>query len=378
VTVDPQPDARSATTAAAPVLVVDDLRLVPFTDQDAADLADAVRGDAEVARYSSLRRVHDEGTALRWMASRRRVGQIDWAVRDADGRLVGRTALHDVDLEDGVGEVGYTVFAAYRRQGIASRVTGAVTTYGFEELGLARIVLMHAVANHASCRVARHCGFALEGQLRAALPHAAGGHEDAHLHARLAGDLPGPIAGPAPLAPVELPAEGLRLIPWHEEHAPFLLAAAENPELVRWNPLRHASGPIRTLEDARIWARSRADWSGGEPCWAVCEPDKTPLGYLSLHSLDRAEQLTGQLGYWTAPQARGRGVASRAVRAGAHFGFDAVGLHRLEIFHAVVNPGSCRVAEACGFAFEGVQRMGYRYPEGEFHDEHRHARLAED
>jgi RimJ/RimL family protein N-acetyltransferase len=567
VSPEPRRTSPAVTTADAPILTVGHLRLVPFTEGDAPDLVAAVRGDEAVARFSlSLRNVRDVSTALAWLAARRRDGHIDWAIRDPEDRLVGRTALHDIDLTQGVGEIGYTVFAAYRRQGIATAVTKALTAYGFEELGLTRLILRHAVANQASCGVAARAGFPLEGDLRSGLRHPAGGHEDAHLHARvrddpppsglphptpveligdgvrlrpwreedagfllnamddadvrawnplmldgrpvasladarrlavrlgdwssgprgrhcswvictddaplghlslyevdqvasssgigywvaaaargqglatravrlavdwgystlglrrielfhavdnpascavaraagftqegilrasyrygdgqlhdehaharLAEDPPGPIAMMP--APVEVPADGLRLVPWTEDHAPFLLAAAGDPELVRWNPLRIPSGPVRTLEDAQAWARSHAQWSTHGPSWAVCEPDGTPLGYVALHSLDRDAQLTGQLGYWIAPQGRGRGAASRAVRAAARYGFEVLGLHRLEIFHAVVNPASCRVAEAGGFAFEGMQRMGYRYPEGEFHDEHRHARLAED
>jgi RimJ/RimL family protein N-acetyltransferase len=563
---------RSATTATAPELKVGDLRLVPFTDSDAADLVAALRGDEDTARFSSLRRVHDLATALQWMASRRREGQLDWAIRDADDRLVGRTALRGVDLDLGVGEIGYTVFAPYRRQGIATRVADTVTRYGFEQLGLTRVELRHAVANQASCRVARRSGFALEGELRSGLPHPAGGLEDSHLHARLRDDPPGPLSTPTsvaatevsgdglrlrpwreddapfllaamddpgvsrwsplrvdgrPLASladarqfalqladwsggprgqhcswlacdaadgtrlghvslfhidqvmssagigywvapaargrgvaaravtlaagwayptlglrrielfhavenpgscavaraagftlegtmratyrygdgelhdehaharlcddppgptreppppvhVELVAEGLRLVPWHDDLAPFVLAAAEDPELVSWNPLRLPTRMVRTLEDATEWVRWRGTWSVGEAAWAVCELDGTPLGHVALHHMDRADQLVGELGFWTSPEARGRGVASRAVRTAARWGFEELGLHRIEIFHAVVNPGSCRVAEACGFAFEGVQRQGFRYPEGEFHDEHRHARLADD
>ena len=43
------------------------------------------------------------------------------------------------------------------------------------------------------------------------------------------------------------------------------------------------------------------------------------------------------------------------------------------------NPArTCRVATAAGFALEGVARQSYRYPDGLFHDEHLHARLASD
>ena len=51
---------------------------------------------------------------------------------------------------------------------------------------------------------------------------------------------------------------------------------------------------------------------------------------------------------------------------------------RLELFHAVENAGSCRVAESAGLRLEGVHRSSYRYGDGLLHDEHCHARLADD
>ena len=39
---------------------------------------------------------------------------------------------------------------------------------------------------------------------------------------------------------------------------------------------------------------------------------------------------------------------------------------------------SCRVAEIAGFGLEGRLRQSYRYPDGVYHDEHLHARLASD
>jgi ribosomal-protein-alanine N-acetyltransferase len=48
------------------------------------------------------------------------------------------------------------------------------------------------------------------------------------------------------------------------------------------------------------------------------------------------------------------------------------------LYHALENPGSCRVAVACGFPLEGTLRHSYRYPDGVHRDEHLHARLSTD
>jgi RimJ/RimL family protein N-acetyltransferase len=56
------------------------------------------------------------------------------------------------------------------------------------------------------------------------------------------------------------------------------------------------------------------------------------------------------------PDARGRGIASRAVRLMARWAFDELGIARLEMTCAPDNPASQRVAERCGFTREGVMR----------------------
>jgi RimJ/RimL family protein N-acetyltransferase len=55
------------------------------------------------------------------------------------------------------------------------------------------------------------------------------------------------------------------------------------------------------------------------------------------------------------PEARGRGAATAALRLLSEWAF-ASGLVRLELLISVENPASKRVAERCGYAFEGVLR----------------------
>jgi len=79
-----------------------------------------------------------------------------------------------------------------------------------------------------------------------------------------------------------------------------------------------------------------------------------------------------------APAARGRGVGTAALGAAARFAFQALGLHRVELFHALENEASCRLAERTGFRLEGVHRDAFRYGDGVLRTEHTHARLASD
>jgi RimJ/RimL family protein N-acetyltransferase len=178
------------------------------------------------------------------------------------------------------------------------------------------------------------------------------------------------------MEPVTLTAGGLVLRPWRAGDVPAVLEALRDPAVARWNPADAASPDLAVAE---TWVEQRADWSGGDHAsFAVCAADgATLLGSVSLFRIDRVHD-NAEMGYWVAAGARGRGVAVTAVRALTDWSFNGLGLARVQLYHAVENPASCRVAEKAGYRLEGTARQSYRYGDGLLHDEHLHGRLATD
>ena len=83
------------------------------------------------------------------------------------------------------------------------------------------------------------------------------------------------------------------------------------------------------------------------------------LGMVGLHGIAaRSDRRTAhaELGYWTAPQARGHGYITEAARAVCRWGFEELGLERIDWMAFTGNDGSRRVAEKVGFSLEGTQR----------------------
>lgn len=121
-------------------------------------------------------------------------------------------------------------------------------------------------------------------------------------------------------------------------------------------------------------ARSHSAAGGGRHAvaWAV-EVAGEVAGAVALRSINRVDHWA-TASYWTMPRCRGRGVAPRALTAASGYAFDGLGLHRVELQHAVTNAASCRVAVKAGFALEGTQRESCLLADG-FVDEHLHARL---
>jgi RimJ/RimL family protein N-acetyltransferase len=63
-----------------------------------------------------------------------------------------------------------------------------------------------------------------------------------------------------------------------------------------------------------------------------------------------------ELGYWIGVPYWRRGYATEAGRAVVRFGFEQVGLHRIQAHHFTRNPASGRVLEKLGMQLEGIRR----------------------
>lgn len=177
---------------------------------------------------------------------------------------------------------------------------------------------------------------------------------------------------PTPIEPVELRAGGLLLRRWREDDADAYWTALESPGSRLWHGSTFAS-----QNDVVAALARRRDWTTGDHAsWALVDGTDL-LGSISLHRIDR-EQEHGELGYWVAPAARGHGLAVLAAEAVCRWAFADFGLHRTQLFHAVENTASARVAEKAGFTCEGRLRQSHRYGDGLRHDELLWARLAAD
>jgi RimJ/RimL family protein N-acetyltransferase len=358
----------------SPDLRLPGIRLRRWTEAD-ADAVLALARDGDGSQWSrSLRQVHDLTGAREWLQAREGPGRVEWAAVDtASGEVMGRVHLFDVD-RDAVTEIGYAVWPGHRRRGLATTMVAAATRFAFEDRGYRRVELVHALGNPASCAVATRCGFAFEGIQRAALDHGDGVAHDAHLHARLADDPPGPAAAtPEPLPSVELTVDDLVLRPWRRADAPSVLAAFGDPEVVRWRVRSAMTG----IDDALRWIveRSQRQQVGEATFWAV-ERDGVVVGSIGLRGINRVDR-QATVSYWTLPGARRTGVASCALGRVASYAFGDLGLHRVQLGHAVANTASCGVAERAGFRLEGTKRGSNLLDDG-FADEHWHARLAGD
>lgn len=159
---------------------------------------------------------------------------------------------------------------------------------------------------------------------------------------------------PRPPTSLELAADNLRLRPWQSGDADALYEAARESTATvgQWLPWLHAD---YTREDSERWiAHCQSAWKRGELyAFGIFDLQGRLLGSMGLNRLD-PQRLNANLGYWVREQEQRKGIASRAVRAMAAFGFEALGLIRVEIVTAIDNLASRRVAERVGAHFDGT------------------------
>jgi ribosomal-protein-serine acetyltransferase len=87
------------------------------------------------------------------------------------------------------------------------------------------------------------------------------------------------------------------------------------------------------------------------------------VGRIGLYKIDQHNRI-GEIGYWVAGSAQGRGIVTQACQAMVQYGLDTLELNRIEIKCAVGNTKSQAVPERLGFAREGILRQAERLRDG--------------
>jgi RimJ/RimL family protein N-acetyltransferase len=152
----------------------------------------------------------------------------------------------------------------------------------------------------------------------------------------------------------------IRLVPMSDDHLEGLAGLLQDPEVVRNTrvPEPWEEGfEHRWLEAYRAGAED-----GTRDGFAIEDIESGDfLGIAGLVAIER-EANQAEIGYIVAREARGRGIATRALRLVTDYALGEVGLDRVQLMINTDNEPSLRVAERCGYHREGVFRSLYLKP----------------
>jgi RimJ/RimL family protein N-acetyltransferase len=143
---------------------------------------------------------------------------------------------------------------------------------------------------------------------------------------------------------VRLQEDGIALRPFSEEDVAAVTEACRDPELARWIPV-----PVPyTEDDARAYIKTVPDTR------AIVDAESGELlGSIGWRIVDQGNF---QIGYWVKREARGRGVATTALRLLSRWAVEELGAERVQLLAEPGNRASQRVAEKAGFTAEGTLR----------------------
>lgn len=154
---------------------------------------------------------------------------------------------------------------------------------------------------------------------------------------------------------VTISTDRLVLRPFEEEDVTALAEMMNDEQVTAWTSVPHPY----THADAVTWATktAHAERTGGRGIvFAVTEfLTQRLVGIVHLQDTDWRTRAT-EVGYVTAPWARGEGYASESVRAVARWLFTDQRFERLELRTAADNTASQQVAQKTGCISEGVLR----------------------
>ena len=142
------------------------------------------------------------------------------------------------------------------------------------------------------------------------------------------------------------------LRPFTEADAEGMAEIIEDPEVVR---LTGAPSGELTLERLRSWYGSRSEQSDRLDLAVTDRATGELVGEVVLYEWD-AHARSCTFRTLIGPRGRGRGLGTEATRLIVGYGFEHLGLHRIELEAYGHNARALRVYEKVGFVVEGVRR----------------------
>jgi [ribosomal protein S5]-alanine N-acetyltransferase len=175
----------------------------------------------------------------------------------------------------------------------------------------------------------------------------------------------------------ELDTDRLHLRALTDDDGGWYLEQFSRPETVDGTGYPSPDGIAGAIDDIRQYGTLPFDEGRGIR-WAIClrkadgSPEPRPIGTCSLLDWEDEPISRAELGYTLMPGQWGNGYASEAIAAIQQFGFDVMGLERIEALVWDRNERSSRVLEHLGYRPEALLRESFLDSTGTLRNEWRY------
>ena len=372
-----------------PVFETSRLRLRPWRDTDGPGPGEGP--DADSLRFMPAGAQPGPDDFPTWLAKRQRDmesgADLHWCIADrATDEMLGNVQIFRMGPVEGCfqGELGYWLRPGARGRKVVGEAIEAVVAHAFRPvanggLGLVRLHAATDSDNYVSRSILLSAGFTQWGADHKAWRRGDGSLSDGVYFEMLA-DEPDPAQGSvagsrAPgFEPVTLEGNGIRLREWRHTDADRIVEACSDERTRHW--LAHSLPSPYTLEHAHAYIAGLSEAARSRRSLGWCAADSASdecLGAMTILNLRDALGTAGEIGYWTHPEARGRGVMSEAVRLAVRHAFipredGGLGRRRLQLSAADGNLASLHIARTNGFVEVGRDRSAEPLGDGTFAD----------
>jgi RimJ/RimL family protein N-acetyltransferase len=296
-----------------------------------------------------------------WRSESEAAFAIETTHPDGERRFSGTVSLRDEGSRRA--EVAFGAHPAARGRGVMTTAVNLLLDWGFKNRDLETVSWLANRGNEASRRVAWKTGFTFGGTVRRWLNHR-GEYPDAWIASLHRDDTrePKSVWRDRPT----LVGDGVTLRALAERDAPRIVEGATDPLTRHFIPhLPHPFSEANAVDYVhRVMEQSSL---GAGAVWAVTQPPSDDL--IGVVGYPRMGLGQGEIGYWSHPEARGKGLMTKAVGLVVRHGFiDAedggYGLTRQFLKTAATNNASMQVARRNGFTEVGRERQSERLLDG--------------
>jgi RimJ/RimL family protein N-acetyltransferase len=153
--------------------------------------------------------------------------------------------------------------------------------------------------------------------------------------------------------------DAVLLRPWTAADADEIVRCCSDPLIPRFIPVI----PVPYTREDAIWFIERTVTDEELNLAITAHGSGRLLGSIGV-GVRTSDAGMAEIGYWLAPEARGQGFATRALRLLSAWSLREMGIARLQLRADVENAASQRVAERAGFVREAVIRAGLMTRDG--------------